>query len=214
MILKTISTVNGPASSHALKKIELLPPFRVLTLTVDSYFDEDTYLAKGNFSRITLAMPHPESIGNVGAYAENWLVTDPDSPLVDGALTVDKSDSLDVVKARAWARIKATRALVRSGDFVYDGGIYQLNVEDITAAVALAAVARLLGQPYSIKWTLKDNSERILSGDQMLAMGQAAGVSGSGAFDVARDLRRQIDAATTVEEVDLIGWPAAAYIAQ
>ena len=208
MIIKTISTANGTAQYHVLKKIESIPPFTDLTLTVDSYFDETTYQSGGNLlTRTTVSMPDPDSAAGIGTYAEYWLTTDASSIFQGGTITADNSATLEAAQARAWVRIKTSRAVVEVGNFTYDGGVYQCDSARITGATTMALMAKLAGQPFSIGWTLADNSVRTLTGDQMIAMGAAAGRYVDSVFAIARGLREEIAATTTIEEANLIAWP-------
>jgi hypothetical protein len=207
MIIKTISTVNGTAQYHVLKKIESLPPFTTLTLTVDSYFDEDTYQAGGNASRTTVAMPDPDSAAGIGVFAEEWLVGEGSSIFSGGVIAADNSATLEAAQARAWVRVKACRAAVETGNFEYAGGQYQCDSARITGATTMALMAKMAGQPFSIGWTLADNTVRTLTGDQMIAMGAAAGRYVDSVFATARSLREDIAATSTIEEANLIAWP-------
>jgi hypothetical protein len=69
-------------------------------------------------------------------------------------------------------------------------------------------LAKSAGRPYSIVWTLTDNSRRTLDGDQMTALGVAMGAYVDGIYATARALRDQVDAAATIEAVEAIAWPA------
>jgi hypothetical protein len=208
MIIKTISTANGAAQYHVLKKIDSLKPFTTLTLTVDSYFDEATFQAGGNaLSRYTLYASVPESMDGLESFAENWLITDASSPITGGVITADTSDSLEAAQARAWVKVKAIRAEQELGNFIYDGGEYQCDSTRVTGAVTMALMAKLAGQPFSIGWTLADNSVRTLDGDQMIAMGAAAGKYVDSVFAIARGLRVRIEAAKKLDELDSIYWP-------
>lgn len=110
-------------------------------------------------------------------------------------------------KAYKWTALKAARTVAEAASFTCDGSVYQADKERISGAVQLALLAQLAGQPFSIDWTLSDNSVRTLDAAQMIAVGVALGTVVSSIFDTARQLRIQLDAANTVEEVDAIGWP-------
>jgi hypothetical protein len=136
------------------------------------------------------------------------LVSLDTSPFYSGDRVVDLGDTLDVAKARAWNRIKVARAIAESSDVAYDGGLYQADKERISGATQLAWMAKAAGQDYSITWTLTDNSTRTLDADGMIGLGVALGLQVTHVYDTGRALRDQIAAATTIEEVNAIGWPA------
>jgi hypothetical protein len=101
MIQKPITTANGPAAFHVLKKIESLRPFAVLTLTVDSYADEATYLAAGGLiTRHTVPMLSPTAEGRIDGDAETWLIADASSPIYGGQIVPDASDNIEALRTR------------------------------------------------------------------------------------------------------------------
>lgn len=177
-------------------------------MTVDSYADEATFLAKGGLiGRRLLAMPSPAGAGAIVDDAESWLVTAPDSPYQGGQIAADQSDTLGAAKDRAWVAVKSARAAAESGTFEFDGGLYDIDQKHVTGATVLASLAKSAGAPYSEGWTLADDTERDLDADQVIALGIALGQRVSEIYAVARVLRKQIDAATTTEELAAINWP-------
>jgi hypothetical protein len=209
MIQKPITTANGPTAYHVLFKIESLRPFNLLTLTVDSYADEATFLAGGGLmGRTLLSMPSPSGAGTIVDDVEAWLITEATSPYQGGQIVADKSDTLDAAKERAWVAIKSARSAAESGTFEFDGDIYDIDKLHVTGATLLASLAKSAGAPYSEGWTLADNSVRDLDADQVISLGIALGQRVSAIYDTARQLRTQIDAATTIEAVAAIVWPA------
>lgn len=115
--------------------------------------------------------------------------------------------TLDDAKASAWERVKLARDAAEQADFACDGATYQADRERITGATQLALLAQLADAPYSIDWTLSDNSLRTLDAAGMIAVGAALGEHVAGVFAIGRDLREQIAAATTIEQLDAIQWP-------
>lgn len=121
--------------------------------------------------------------------------------------------AFDAEKARAekWKQIKAARELAELDVFTWNGHQFDgdLNAtRRINGAVTLALVAMTLGEPFTIDWTLADNSMITLSGPDMLAVGVALGQSAGGAHARAAALRTQIQSATTQAELDAISWVA------
>lgn len=115
--------------------------------------------------------------------------------------------TLDSAKGRTWERIKAARSVAETSDFACGGVVYQADKDRITGAAQLALMAQVAGQPYSIDWTLSDNSHLTLDAAGMIAVGAALGAYVAEAFAIALHLRGQIAAATTFEELETIVWP-------
>lgn len=208
MIIKSISTANGPASFHVLKKIEALPPFTALTLTIDSYANAAVYEAGGGFMmRHAVTMPSSCTTGSLVDDIEVWLISAATSPFQSGEIVADQSDTLDAARDRAWVAVKASRAAAEVGTFTYDGGTYDIDKGHVTGAVVLAMVAKSIGAPYIETWTLYDNSVRDLSADDVIALGVALGQRVSEIYAIARTLREQIDAAETIAAASAIHWP-------
>ena len=111
------------------------------------------------------------------------------------------------VKAHTWERIKAARNAAETADFMCGGRLYQADKDRIVGAAQLALMARAAGQPYSIDWTLSDNTHVTLDASGMIAVGAALGAHVAEAFAIGIHLRQQIAAATSFEELDAIVWP-------
>jgi hypothetical protein len=118
MIIKDLVAPNGAAVRfHVLRKLELIYPADGLTLTVQSFADEASFLAGANplwntihvAPLVGLAMPLYES-------AESWLIEAQQSELTGGAVVADLSRSLQTAKDRRIAVLKdACRAQIAAG---------------------------------------------------------------------------------------------------
>lgn len=117
--------------------------------------------------------------------------------------------TLDGVKMRTWERIKAARSMAETADFACGGVVYQADKDRITGATQVALLAQAAGQPYSIDWTLSDNTQVTLDATGMISVGAALGEHIAKVFDIGRDLRGQIAAATSYEMLEAIVWPVA-----
>ena len=118
--------------------------------------------------------------------------------------------TLDQIKGQQWEKVKASRDSVEFGGFVWDGSTFDSDQESqsrIQGAAQLATLATLNNQPFSIDWTLADNSVRTLDASDMIAAGTAMGVHIATTHSIGRTLRIEIDAAVTKEEVEAITWP-------
>lgn len=109
----------------------------------------------------------------------------------------------------AWERIKAARDAQAAAGFTYNGITYDsdpVSVGRINAAVTTAILAQSMGQPYSIDWTVADNSVVTLDGPGMMSMGLACAQHVGAQFDRARALRDKLAAATTKADIDAVTW--------
>lgn len=83
---------------------------------------------------------------------------------------------------------------------------------NITGAATGALIAKVSNLPYSVTWTMLDNSTATLDADGMLAMGLAVLAHVNACHDRARQLRTAIESAATMAELLAIdvtaGWPS------
>jgi hypothetical protein len=94
--------------------------------------------------------------------------------------------------------------------FPYLGKVFDSDprsVQRISVAVAAAQAALGAGAPFSIDWTCADNSTITMDGQQMAALPVAFAIWGDALHQQAKALRAQIEAATTVEDVQAVAWP-------
>ena len=120
---------------------------------------------------------------------------------------------LDLPKAKAikLAEIKDTRDSKEFGGFEWDGSLFDSDVVSqtrIQGAVQLALLAIQNNQPFSIDWTLKDNSVRTLTGEQIIQVGIALAQYITHLHEISRGLKVQVNNATTLQQVESITWPA------
>ena len=121
---------------------------------------------------------------------------------------VDPRD-LQQLKDAKWDEIKAAREAAEFGGFTWDGSAFDSDLTSqsrIQGAAQLATLSQLAGQPFSIDWTLADNTVRSLDATDMIAAGQAMGVHIASQHAIGRGKRAQIDAATTPAEVAAVVW--------
>lgn len=118
--------------------------------------------------------------------------------------------TLEQVRAQQWAQIKAERAAREFGGMVWDGSPFdtdEVSQRRIQGAVQLAVIAQAAQQPFSIGWTLADDSVRTLDGADMIAVGMALAQHVGSLHETGRLLRQQIDEAATVADVIAVSWP-------
>jgi predicted mannosyl-3-phosphoglycerate phosphatase (HAD superfamily) len=119
---------------------------------------------------------------------------------------------MDARKAEKWTGIKSERAARLFDVFDWDGSTFDADAESrslIQGAVQMALLAKSAGQPFAVEWTLADNTVRVLSADDMIAVGLALGARVNDAHIKARALRTAIADAKSHEEVQAVKWPDA-----
>lgn len=112
-------------------------------------------------------------------------------------------------QAQTWEDIKTARDTNLAAGFTWDGSKFDsdnLSIQRIQGGVQLATIAQALGQPFSINWTLFDNSVRVLSAIEMIQVGVALGEFVQDVFNAGVGLRQQIDAATSTTTLNSIKW--------
>ncbi|QUT04057.1 DUF4376 domain-containing protein [Sphingobium phenoxybenzoativorans] len=81
----------------------------------------------------------------------------------------------------------------------------------VNGAASMAMIADAAGQPFSIDWTMQDNSIATHDAAAMMAAGTAMGEHVSACHANALVLKAQVDAATDIPMLDAIdievGWP-------
>lgn len=125
----------------------------------------------------------------------------------EGAFSWLETADVAGAQAIAWERVKAARDKAEAGTFEFEGGIYDLNKENVSGAALAALMAQLAGQPFSIEWTLADNSVRVLDATTMQALGRSMVAHIDALHCTARGLRERISAATTPDEAYAVTWP-------
>jgi hypothetical protein len=139
---------------------------------------------------------------------------DPPSPvytpvLDEGVVVWRDLRSMDSLRHDKWEAIKADRkhridAGFAWGECVFDSS--EASRANISGAATGAVAAMSAGLPFSVIWTLKDNTTVRLDARQMIEVGLALMAHVDAQHEVARNLRLQIDAAQTPEEIDAITW--------
>jgi len=126
---------------------------------------------------------------------------------IDNAPRWVESADLGAAKAQAWEGTRSSRDNAERGVFEFDGDWYDINKENVSGAALAALMAQLAGQPFSIDWTLADNSVKTLDGAQVQQLGIAMVRHIDTLHATTRALRQQIEAATTPEQAYAVVWP-------
>lgn len=123
--------------------------------------------------------------------------------------------SLNEVKASRWTEAKAFRELATCGGCPTPKG--RVDTSDgsqikISGAVQMAMIAQAAAQPFSIDWTMEDNSVVPHDEAEMIALGVAVGQHVATCFATAVAIREAINSAESVEAVQAIdvaaGYPS------
>jgi hypothetical protein len=202
---------NVPVSFHVLIKADMHFKEGFALLGVVSFVTEADYLAgKQQACSWQHSVHLNEFVGldSISDNLEHVLTQRPDLPFYGGQLVVDNGDTVQAARERAWVAVKAARTQALAGSFTFEGGVYQINKEDMTGAAVAAYLTKASGQPYSKDWTLTDNTVRALSADQVVAMGLVLDAHIDAIYAKARHLRALIESAATSEEASAVTWRA------
>lgn len=123
---------------------------------------------------------------------------------------IEPVESLDDAKVVQWATIKAERDRLEMSGVAYLGAVFDsdaLSVQRIGIAVQAAQAAKSAGQPFSVDWTTADNTVVTLTAEEVIGLPLALAAYSNSLHVTARELRDQIEAAATVDEVKAIVWP-------
>lgn len=115
------------------------------------------------------------------------------------------------VKAKRWAEMKRHRDLLEASGFPYLGKRLDSDarsVQRINTAVQAAQAALAANQPFPIVWTCADNSLLDLDAAGVIGMPVALAIYADQLHQTCKALRAQLEAATTVPQVEAIAWPA------
>lgn len=125
----------------------------------------------------------------------------------EGGVFVEYPDAHN--KEVKWGTIKIARDAAEHAGFTWDGSVFdsdQISQSRIQGAAQLASIAQMAGQPFTIDWTLADNTVRTLSAADMISVGQALALHINATHERGRQLRAQIEVAQTGPELDAIQW--------
>lgn len=116
---------------------------------------------------------------------------------------------LEPARAAKWSQIKAARDAHENGGFDTAWGRFDSDPTSQTkliGAAQLASIALAQGAPFGIEWTLQDNTSVPLDALQMISVGVALAAHIDAAHQRGRQLRAQIEAAATLQDLEAIQW--------
>lgn len=138
---------------------------------------------------------------------------------LDGTLQL-RPRTIDAALLFTIAKIDMREAVMRRRDRAEFSGCNTLlgrmdtdadSQRKINGSVTMALIAQAAGQPFSIDWTMADNSTVAHDGPAMIAAGVAVGMHVSACHENALALKAAVDAAADVVALAAIdieeGWP-------
>lgn len=112
---------------------------------------------------------------------------------------------LDDAKADTWIRIKADRTAAEFSTFVWNSNTFQCD-QISQMRINAAVQAAVIDDAISMIWTLADNTTQTFNATELKQIGKALSDHIKQCHDRGRILRGDIDAATTVEDLEAISW--------
>jgi hypothetical protein len=210
-ILHPTKATNGISLGyHRAVKLEADLVSGKAVVTVASHADEAGFLAGLPLAwhwYVPLETTVFSGTGSLLDELQDALIAQADSPFFGGQLAADNSDTLEAARDRTWTRIKLDRDAAEAADFVWGDSSFQSDKARVTGATQMALLAQMASEPFEIDWTLADNTVRTLDAEDMIAVGVALGRHIADVFETGRQLRVQIADATTIAELNAIGWP-------
>lgn len=113
-------------------------------------------------------------------------------------------------KDQKWEEIKRSRDAAINAPLSTPYGVFDADPNsraNIANSVLYLQTLEQQGTPGTVDWTLADNTTITLNYQEMSTVGLLLGQRTNAAYDTGRALRTQIDAATTIPEVEAIHWP-------
>ena len=139
---------------------------------------------------------------NISESLHAWLASSL-GPLATGQIVVETT-AMDNLRSNVFKGIEALRNSNISGGCITALGWIDTDdasLRNILGACQIAALAKMANHAFSIGWKFHDNIVRPINADQMIVIGSTAMAHVSGCYAVSWQLKDQVTAATTEEEV-------------
>lgn len=210
-IIKSITSPGGAALTwHRIARagVGFLDAHSVAVLEVQSWPSVDDFIAQSGLAftyQFTFTVP---LVGLRGASfledCEQALVGDPSCLLNGGSLAPLPTD-LEMLKALRWAQMKQMRDFAAAQPIDVGGQRFDADAKSVDNIRGAIQGMEISGAT-SIAWTLFDNTVATLTLEQLRAVGVAILSRVDACYQRARDLRAQIETATTAEAVAAVVW--------
>ena len=113
--------------------------------------------------------------------------------------------NLENMKQATWFMIKLSRDIEEYSTFSWNGYLFDANERSQQRIMTTVQKAQL-DTTLNVTWTLSDNSTQSFNATELKQIGQALSVHVNTCHTKARELRAQIEAATTESELNAITW--------
>lgn len=117
--------------------------------------------------------------------------------------------SLEELKAEKRTEINQARDKAEQGGFTYLGKMFdsdQVACQRMSMAAQAMQVAMMAKETPTITWTCQDNTTIDLTAQELLGLCVALAEWSNTCHEKATELKKQIEACTTVEELEQIKW--------
>ncbi len=205
----TTTSQGIPVSHHRLVRAEISSDFSLVGMWLDAWVDEAARLAGGPpVASLHVAAPVPAISTRAGLVDGLTAALLADPMYAGGTVVPDASGTLADAQARQWAAIKAERDRRLHGTFECLDHTFDVDCVNVAGAALDALIAKLNNQDVAQLWVLADNTAATFDADQMIAIGRACKSYVGELWAISQALRAQIEAATTVAEVEAVTWPS------
>lgn len=132
------------------------------------------------------------------------------SHIIDGVpVYIEETPLLEEAKQKKKQMINTIRDEEESKPFLFNNKLFDadpLSIKRLLIAIQAAQAAISTGNSFSITWTCADNTTTDLTENDFLNLLVTMTQRGVELHERARGVKTQVDAATTVEEVNAITW--------
>lgn len=125
---------------------------------------------------------------------------------IDLTNLITAEDKLEQYKQAKLVEIDRARDEALHGGFTLNDNVFDSDAKSIQRISAIATLA-LMDNTFTTPYITKDNSAVMLDADAIAQLGQAAAEHEATLIFQARELKDQVLAATTQEQLDAIVWP-------
>lgn len=213
IIDKAVTAENGTSvTQHRITSIEVAPSGDALNITGCSWANSVQRAENAApVARFADRIPFYELSGNGNVVEQVAEYLTGNGVLAGGSIIPGEAATLSDAQLMKWAEVKRWRTEAINSNMTTPYGTFQCSAEDrqnITDAIMLAQTLSAMEQPVSIPWTLADNTVIDLDASMLVNIGLLLGQKVQTAHAIARLLREDITNAETVEDLDLVVWPA------
>lgn len=115
-------------------------------------------------------------------------------------------EGINQSKQLARIRINELRDAAEANGFEAFGKILDSDEKAIRRISLAVQAAQAVGEAFSIEWTCKDNSSLSLDYQQMMMLPVIMAQAGNAIHQHARQLKANVNSASTLEEIEAITW--------